>query len=114
MTNYMKKIMIAITGALLLVTPALAECNLTSKADTQEQISKMDNVKSRMLTESEVKVLIDSKGAPPNAEEGVPVEMELVFNDDTAAINVYQKNCFINKLGPSRKQFIFNLLGLDA
>lgn len=113
MTNYIKKLLAAITIAgFVSVTPVMAaECSIASKADAQETISKMEGVKSRMLTEAEVKVVLEKRGPPPNAAEGA-LEMELVYNNDIAAVNVYQDGCFINKLGPTLKQTIYDLLGL--
>lgn len=114
MTNYIKKIMLTMAFGLALVTPTLAvdagNCEIASKQDAQEQI--VEGVKHRMLTEHELKVLFDSRGRPPNSIENTPLEGELVFTDELAAVNIYQDDCFINKLGPSMKSIIFQLLGL--
>lgn len=101
--------------ALSIPTAYANECKIGTKVEAQEMIA--DGKKSghillsHMLTEAQVKVILDAKGPPPNAEEGKPIEMEYMANDSLAQINVYQDGCFINKLGPGPKFVIDNLIG---
>lgn len=116
MTKFIKKIIAAATLGLALVTtaPALAaECEMGSKAEQIEALSKVDGVQVVNLSEDLVKSLIEKKGSPPNAVEGVPVEMVLASKDDVGLILVFQNDCFINRIGPAPKQLIMNILGLS-
>ena len=90
------------------------QCPVASKADAHEQASKIPNVKIIQLTDEQMKTLFEAKGNPPNAEDGVPLEAELVDNGEIAGINIYQKGCFINRLGPSYRQMIYRLLGMEV
>lgn len=112
MTNFIKKIMMTAALGLALVTPTLAaDCSISTKEAAQELLAN-NNIAHRMLTEFETKALIEAKGPPPNAVEGEPIEIELVYTEEFAGLNVYQNGCFINRFGPLPKHMMFNFLGI--
>lgn len=112
MTNYIKKMMLTMAFGLALVTPTLAaDCSIATKEAAQTMLEE-NHIAHRMLTKSEADALFAAKGNPPNAVEGTPLEAELVYTDEFAGVNIYQDGCFINKLGPSAKFIIFQLLGI--
>lgn len=111
MTNYIKKIIATLALGMCLVTPALAqEHECRTKVSIAAEIS--DKLKQQPLTETDIKNMVDKVGPPPNAKADVPLEAVLVFNDEVAAVNVFQNDCFIARLGPAMREAIFGLLGI--
>lgn len=113
MTKFLKKFLtgLALSG-IVFATPVLAgECEVP-KAKFEEQIKAIEGVTVRPLTKEEVKTLLDKKGPPPNAQGSEGLEFDLVVKGEIAAVNVFQNDCFINKIGPTDKQLIYNALGI--
>lgn len=115
MTDYIKKLLLSAALGLVLVSPTFAQnkkCEISTKAEAQETIAKVPGLQSRPLTDGEKASIVNKLGPPPNLVEGSEWDGELVYNDMLAGVNIYQNDCFINKLGPAMKSAIFNILGI--
>lgn len=105
---------IALMG-LMMVTPVLAdECKVMSQTEAREATTKIPHATVRALTDDEIAKVIDRKGPPPHATTDGPFEMDLVFTDEVAGINVYENGCYVDRLGPTTKDGIFKLLDISG
>jgi hypothetical protein len=116
--NYFSRIILAAATGLLLLTAGIsfaraADCPANSIEQSRliQNFTEKEGHAVSVLTEGDVARIIDKKGAPPNAEEGVPLEMVLVTNDTIAALFVFQKGCLINRIGPAPIFMIQQLFG---
>jgi len=117
MTNFMKKIMAAVTGAMLLVSPvaAMAECKAPI-AQVQEAAKSVPNASVVKLSQADKLKVMESLGAPPVDE---PFEMYIIFTEEFARILITKDTapdgsaCVEGFSGELNVRAIRNLLGLE-
>lgn len=111
MTNFMKKLMLVVTGAFLVFTPAMAadrEDCLGSLTQLTENISKNPSGKVVPISPEETSAILAKKGPPPVAE---PFTFSLASTDDLGMIVIHDGDCIMLPIGPAPILQIYQFMG---
>lgn len=116
MTNFIKKLMIALTLAgSVCVTPALANdaCPKGALSEVKEELLA-NGVKLDVLSDDVIKVIVEQKGGnPPGAEDGF--QMIILSKDGRGQLMVVNKDdCIVHVTPdhPAPVEMIYHFLGL--
>jgi len=110
MTNFMKKLMMAVTGAMLVFTPAMA----ADRTDCVGELTTLtENVGKaggtvKPLDPGEISAVIAKRGPPPVAE---PYTFSLAEVGENGMVAIHDGECVLGAVGPAPMELINGFLG---
>lgn len=106
-----KKIILGLTGALLLFTPAMAQERTDCKATMTQLVESLTGVADGNVTEispEEQSAIIEKKGPPPVTP---PFTFALAVGAGSGMLVIHDKECIMQVVGPAPLEVVNKFLG---